>query len=178
MAAAALCVGTLAWHSAPNTAQAREWQQPNAPESSPAIGNWVPTTTRAGENSFVLTLSSSSFVSNAFTYVAWNGLALSTTIVDTTTLSAIVPATNISLPNIALITIVDTGGYSNAENFSVVTPTLVVSGVSPISATAGASATLVVSGVSPISATAGAPRWCLRVMGFTPGRLRTSTASR
>jgi Bacterial Ig-like domain (group 1)/IPT/TIG domain len=145
-ATAALCVGALAWLSAPNTAQAREWQQPNAPDSSPAIGNLVPTTTQAGGPSLVITLSNSSFLSNAITYVAWNGVALSTTIVDTTTLSAIVPAANISLPNNALVTIVDTGGFSNGEPFAVITPTLVVSGVSPISATAGASATLVLTG--------------------------------
>ncbi len=145
-ATAALCVGALAWLSPLNTAQAREWQQPNAPDSSPAIGNLTPTTTQAGGPSLVITLSNSSFLSNAITYVAWNGVALSTTIVDTTTLSAIVPAANISLPNNVLVTIVDTGGFSNGEPFAVVTPTLVVSGVSPISATAGASATLVLTG--------------------------------
>ncbi|NJM40457.1 MAG: hypothetical protein HC853_06685 [Anaerolineae bacterium] len=145
---AAACIGALAYMAtaAPQTAQAREWGQSNNPESLPVIGSLTPTQTQAGGPSFVITLSGSSFVSSALTYVAWNGAALPTTIVDSTTLSALVPATNISQPNIALVTIVDTGGYSSGELFTTFTPTLVVSGAVPLSATAGASATLVLTG--------------------------------
>ena len=59
--ATALCVSALAWMSRPNTAQAREWQQPNVPEALPILGSLSPTTTRAGEAGFVLTLSNSTF---------------------------------------------------------------------------------------------------------------------
>ena len=132
--------------SKPNTAQAREWLQPNAPGALPILGNISPTTTRAGEASLVLTISSSTFISNNFTYAAWNNNALITTIVDSATLSAIVPASYISLPQTAQVTIVDAGGVSNAAPFTVLSPTLVVSGVTPISASAGASVSLVITG--------------------------------
>jgi adhesin/invasin len=110
------------------------------------LGSIAPASALAGESSFVLVVSNSTFISDAFTYVAWNGLALSTTIVNTNTLNAVVPANHISQPTTALITLVDTGGYSNGALFTVFTPTLVISGVVPLSATAGASTTLVMTG--------------------------------
>jgi len=86
----------------------------------------VPGSITPGSSSFTLTVNGSNFVSGAT--VKWNAKSLSTTFVSKSTLTATVPASNVSGPKTALITVVNGtpgGGVSNTVFFPVTLPAFV-----------------------------------------------------
>jgi len=84
----------------------------------------VPTATPPGGSSFTLTVNGTGFVSGSV--VNWNGTPLSTTFVNSSQLTATVPASNIATAGTASITVSSPspgGGTSNLLFFSVSAPT-------------------------------------------------------
>ncbi|HOS48099.1 MAG TPA: hypothetical protein PLG57_05655 [Bacteroidia bacterium] len=127
---------------------------PNNP--TPTLTGINPSSAVAGSSSFTLTVSGSSFISGSI--VKWNGTALTTTFVNASQLTAVVPATNISAAGSATVTVFNPtpgGGTSAGITFTIsvpVNPTPILTGINPSSAVAGSSSfTLTVSGSSFIS---------------------------
>jgi hypothetical protein len=123
----------------------------------PAINNINPTSVFAGSGATLLNISGSGFVSSSL--VEWNGVALSTTYVSGTLLTAQIPASDLSsagTANIAVQNSAPGGGTSTTVAFTInppPNPTPTVISLSPSSATVGASAfTLTVTGTQFISA--------------------------
>jgi YVTN family beta-propeller protein len=86
----------------------------------PALVSLSPASAAAGGSAFVLTLTGTNFVSN--TVVQWNGMALTTTFVSSTQISAIVPSSDIAIAGTASITSFNPapgGGTSNVLGLSV-----------------------------------------------------------
>ena len=84
----------------------------------------VPTATAPGGSSFTLTVNGTGFVSTST--INWNGTPLSTTFVNTSQLTATVPASNIATSSTASITVSSPppgGGVSNVVFFGVSAPT-------------------------------------------------------
>lgn len=84
----------------------------------------VPTATTPGGPAFTLTVNGTGFVSGSV--VNWNGAVLSTTFVNSSQLTATVPASNIAQASTAFITVFSPspgGGTSNVEFFEVSAPT-------------------------------------------------------
>jgi hypothetical protein len=84
----------------------------------------VPTATAPGGLSFTLTVNGTGFVSGSA--VTWNGTPLSTTFVNSSQLTATVPASNIATASTASITVSSPspgGGTSNVLYFAVSAPT-------------------------------------------------------
>ena len=83
----------------------------------------VPTATAPGGSTFILTVNGTGFVSGAV--VNWNGTALATTFVNSSQLTATVPALSIASAGTALITVSNPapgGGTSNVLYFDVSSP--------------------------------------------------------
>ena len=115
--------------------------------ATPVATSLSPASKIVGSGAFTLNVFGNSFAANSV--VNWNGVALTTTFISSTSLSAAVPATNIATIGIDSISVSTTGApRSNALVFEVqATPTPVISTFSPTSANAGGSAfTLSVSG--------------------------------
>lgn len=108
----------------------------------PAISLLAPATATAGGPLFTLTVTGSGFV--AASTVNWNGSALATSYVSATSLTAIVPAANLTSPSSANVTVVTPapgGGTSNTLPFTVgaaPNPVPTVSSLSPNTIGAGA----------------------------------------
>ena len=87
--------------------------------ASPTLSSLSPTTTNAGGAGFTLTVNGQGFLSGAS--VRWNGSALATTtLVSSTQLTATVPASLISSPGTATITVANQGGsISNSLIFNI-----------------------------------------------------------
>src|SRR5262249_43626106 len=98
----------------------------------PAISSISPTCAGAGDPQFTLTVNGTNFVSTSI--VNWNGSALTTTFVSFTQLTATVPASSITNPGTASITVVSPcSATSNALTFPIDdTPSI----TSPLTATA------------------------------------------
>src|SRR5579863_1675448 len=80
----------------------------------------VPDAAPPGGPAFTLTVNGTGFVSGAT--VNWNGVALATTFVNQSQLTAIVPAVNISSAGTASVTVINPapgGGPSNNQYFSI-----------------------------------------------------------
>ena len=91
----------------------------------------VPTAVSPGNNSFVLKVSGTSFVSGAT--IDFNGASLATTFVDSEHVSATVPAANVATARTASVTVVNPapgGGQSNVVYFEVGMPDSTVNFVS------------------------------------------------
>lgn len=85
----------------------------------------VPLSATPGGALFTLTVNGTGFVSGST--VNWNGAGLGTTFVNTSQLTATVPAANIATAGTAAVTVLNPspgGGLSNVESFNIVTPTL------------------------------------------------------
>jgi len=86
-----------------------------------------PETVEPGGGGFLLTVDGSGFVSGA--KVQWNGNALATNFVSNSKLTATVPASDISTPNTASVTVVNPapgGGVSNVVFFEATVPTAAI----------------------------------------------------
>jgi hypothetical protein len=87
----------------------------------PALTSASQTSAVVGSGSFTLTLTGSNFVNG--TIVKWNGVALVTTFVSSTQLTATIPVSDMEVAGIASITIFNPtpgGGASTALTFSIV----------------------------------------------------------
>jgi len=112
--------------------------------SGPAITSINPATVTAGGAAFTLTVNGSGFAAGAV--VQWNGSALTTNVLSSNEVTASVPATDISSPGSAQITVKSGGVASNAATLTIVAgPAL--SSLNPNTITAGsATFTLTVNG--------------------------------
>jgi hypothetical protein len=127
------------------------------PNPTPTISSLSPSSATAGGPAFTLTVSGTQFIPAS--QVLWNGAALATTYVSSTSLSAPIPASDLTSPGTASITVQNPapgGGTSSALSFTVnapPNPVPTISSLSPSSASAGGPAfTLTVSGTQFIPA--------------------------
>jgi hypothetical protein len=137
---------------APGGGTSSAWTFPiNNP--SPAITSLSPASATAGGTAFTLTANGTGFVSGAA--VNWNGIALTTTFVSGTQLTAQVPANDITAAGSVSVTVTNPtpgGGTSGTWAFPINNGLPAISSLSPSSTTAGGAAfTLTVSGASFVS---------------------------
>jgi hypothetical protein len=126
------------------------------PIPTPAITNLFPSNVTAGSQSFTMSISGSSFISDSrgTTFAYWNGAARSTTLnVDTGQLAVTILASDVAVPGIAQVSVANPspGGESIVAATFTIEP-----------AQAGASA---ISSFSPASVNAGQPAFTLNVNG-------------
>ncbi|UPT75284.1 MAG: IPT/TIG domain-containing protein [Elusimicrobiota bacterium] len=124
---------------------------PPPPPAPPSISGLSPSSATAGSAAFTLRVDGANFTADAG--VRWNGATRATTFVSAARLDAAIPASDLSGPGTASITVVSTAGTSNAASFTVSPP--------PVQTPAAPS----ISALSPSSATAGSPAFTLRVDG-------------
>jgi hypothetical protein len=121
----------------------------------PVLAMLSPTTATAGGAGFTLTLTGTNFV--AGTIVEWNGVALATTVVSGTQLTAVVPAIDIAAGGTAALTVLNPapgGGASAAITFTINDPLPTLGSLSPTTATAGGAAfTLTLTGTNFLAGT-------------------------
>ncbi len=115
---------------------------------APILSSISPSSANAGSSAFTLTLTGSSFVNSSV--AQWNGVALTTTYISNTQLTAIVPAATVLNTGSANITVFNPapgGGTSSIQLFSINYPAPVLTAISPSSVTAGSSGfTMVLTG--------------------------------
>jgi hypothetical protein len=105
---------------------------------APALSSISPTSATAGSGQFTITATGSNFVSGSV--VKWKGSALSTTYVSSTQLTATAPASLITTPGTASVTVYTAtpgGGTSSAQTFTINNPVPVLSSINSNSTTAG-----------------------------------------
>lgn len=116
----------------------------------PVLSSISPSSATAGTTGLTLTVTGSNFMPSSV--VNWNGSALTTTHVSVSSLTASVPASDLSTGTDVQVTVVTGspgGGTSNVITLTVNNPAPVLGSISPSSATAGAAAlTLTVTGSS------------------------------
>ena len=86
----------------------------------PVITSINPTSAIAGGSSFILTVSGTNFISGSI--IKWNGTNLTTTYVNATQLTAVVPSANITASGTAAVTVFNAtpgGGTSNGLTFTI-----------------------------------------------------------
>jgi hypothetical protein len=86
----------------------------------PVITSINPTSAIAGGSSFILTVSGTNFISGSI--IKWNGTNLTTTYVNATQLTAVVPSANITASGTATVTVFNAtpgGGTSNGLTFTI-----------------------------------------------------------
>lgn len=111
---------------------------------APNITGISPTSATAGGAGFTLTVNGAGFGSDSV--VSFNGTNLTTTVVNSTQVTAAVPSRLIATPGSASVTVSSGGATSNSVTFTI-NPPPVISSISPTSATAGGAAfTLTVNG--------------------------------
>jgi len=98
-------------------------QAGTSPNPVPVLYPLSPSATVPNSSPYTLTVTGEGFVSGSTVY--WNGSALATTLVSSSKLTATVPATSVSEPNTATITVISPapgGGTSNFQYFVVENP--------------------------------------------------------
>ena len=113
---------------------------------APVLSSLSPSSVAAGGAAFTLTVNGSGFVAGAV--VTWNSQSLPTTFVSSAQLTAQVAAYQIQFAGIQGITVSDSGGTSNALQFT-------VAGTQPA-----------IISVTPPNATAGGPGFALTITGW------------
>src|SRR5262245_3500935 len=122
----------------------------------PAISALSPTSVFAGSGAFTLTVNGSNFVSGSF--VRLNGTPYPTTFVNSSQLTASIPANVVSSPSTQSVTVANPspgGGISNAVNFIVATTltfSYSVSGQAPVAVLPGGTVPLPATEVNTSSA--------------------------
>ncbi len=87
---------------------------------APAIGSLSPNSATAGNGGFVLSVLGSNFIAGSV--VRWNGTDRTTNFVNSTALSAVIPATDLASVGTAVVTVVNPapgGGVSSGQSFSI-----------------------------------------------------------
>ena len=116
----------------------------------PTITSLSPASTTAGGSAFTLTISGTNFISGAT--VQWGSTALTTTFVNATQLTAVVPASLIATASSVSVTVKDSGGTSPAVTFTINSAVPTITSLSPTSVTAGGvEFTLTVNGANFLS---------------------------
>ena len=120
-----------------------------SPNPAPTLATITPTQRPAGSAGFTLAATGTGFIPGV-TVLQWNGANRTTTVVNGTTLNAAIPASDLTTPGSASVTIFNpepSGGTSGALTFTISNPapaiTLLTPNVSPIN---GPAVTLVVTG--------------------------------
>ena len=125
----------------------------NSSNPTPAISAISPTSAAELGSAFTLTVTGTGFIQGS--QAEWNQSGLVTTYVSSTSLSASVPASQLSKSGSASVTVVNPtpgGGTSNAVTFTIGNPVAVLDSVTPASAMAGSSAlTVTISGSNFLS---------------------------
>jgi YVTN family beta-propeller protein len=138
------------------TSQTSSNQPPSpAPNLSPTIATISPNGTVAGGAAFTLTINGTNFVAGSM--VNFGGLALSTTFVNSTQLTAAIPAASIASTGTPAVTVTNPapgGGTSNPLNFSV---------------TSSLNSVPTISVLAPSGVPAGGQPFQLTVIGPNPG---------
>ncbi|MEW5976923.1 MAG: LamG-like jellyroll fold domain-containing protein, partial [Acidobacteriota bacterium] len=120
------------------------------PPPVPVVSGLSPSSALVGGAGFTLTVSGNNFVAGAV--VRWNGSARTTTFVSATELTASIPASDLAVAGTAQVTVVTSGGVSNAQTFTINHPVPSISSISPASRKAGQKAfTLTVTGSNFVS---------------------------
>jgi hypothetical protein len=105
----------------------------------PVVTTMAPSFCQFGAGGFTLQLVGSSFVATSF--MQWNGVPLTTTVVSSTTLTAPIAGSLVTTPGTAAVTVVNPvpgGGLSNAVLFIInPNPVPTITNVTPLSATIG-----------------------------------------
>lgn len=107
----------------------------------PVLSSASPASVIAGSGSFKLTLNGTKFLTNSTVY--FNGLALTPMFVNSTTLTATVPASAVALPGTLFVTVLNPapgGGASNPILFTVIGP--VIQSFTPTSGTVATTVTI------------------------------------
>jgi hypothetical protein len=122
----------------------------------PTVSGLTPNSATAGSAALTVTASGSGFIPASV--IEWNGAALGTAYVSSTSLTAQVPSSDLSSAGTATVAVQNPapgGGMSSAVSFTIVTranPTPSVSSISPSSGTVGGAAfTLTVTGTQFLS---------------------------
>jgi len=116
--------------------------------SAPSVGSVVPNQASVGDAATPIALNGSCFVPGSS--IIFNGVALATTFVNTTQLTATVPAASFAVAGSFLVRAMNPGGATSGDlPFNVLDPVPVLSNISPTAATAGGAAfTLTANGSS------------------------------
>ncbi len=154
LATTAACFSLLSGCGASSTTAAKSGSNPPAPappapaiNPAPAVSSVSPANLVAGSPAQTLTLSGTGFL--AASTVQFNGTALPATFVNATTLQAQVPASALASGAQVPLTVTNPapgGGASPAFGYSVMSPTPLLTALSPQSVPQGASATVTVTG--------------------------------
>jgi len=117
---------------------------------APSLTTISPSLATSGGAAFTLTVNGAHFLTGAV--VKWNSVALTTTFVSASQVTAAVPATDIASPGTASVTVTNTDAQvSNVLTFTI-SPSPTITSLSPTSATAGGAAfTLTVNGAGFVS---------------------------
>ena len=102
----------------------------------PVLTTISPSSTTVSSPAFTLTVKGSNFISSSI--VQWNGSARTTTLVNNTTLTALIPASDLSTVKIASVTVFNAapgGGTSSIQTFTIGNPVPVLTSISPSSTT-------------------------------------------
>ena len=97
--------------------------EPQAPNPVPTVTSISPASVDAGGPSFTLTVTGTGFV--AYSRIMWNGYQLSTTLVDSSTLTATISNWDIATPHTASVSVYNPtpgGGTSSSQTFPVTIP--------------------------------------------------------
>jgi len=119
----------------------------SATNPTPTIASISPGSLVAGSAQQTLTVAGTGFVSSSV--VTFNGAALTTTYGNSTSITAVVPASAISADGTAKVTVVNPapgGGSSVVKSYVITVPTPAVTGLSPQTVPQAAATTITVSG--------------------------------
>jgi hypothetical protein len=108
---------------------------------APTLVSLNPNSAAAGGSAFALTVNGANFVGGSS--VRWNGVDLATTFVNSTQLTAIVPASNLAVAGTASVTVFNPapgGGTSSPLIFTITNSAPALVSLNPNSATAGGNA--------------------------------------
>ena len=125
----------------------------SAPQQA-AITQLNPSSAIAGGPEFVLTITASEF-DTATVRVLWDGAQLADSgAVNTTTVTATIPAANIAVAGFVPVVLTDTvNGATNPLTFTILNPLPAISAVDPVSVTAGDGFTLTITGTGFVTST-------------------------
>ena len=104
---------------------------------APTLTNISPNSATAGSGNTMITLTGTNFVSNST--AEFNGIAIATTFVNATKLTAVIPAADLTTVGTEPITVVNPGpgGTSAAQTFTINNPTPTLTSISPTFTTFG-----------------------------------------
>lgn len=91
----------------------------------PNIDNLSPVSAEAGGNEFTLTVNGGNFLSSSV--VRWNNMNRQTTFISSRQLTAAITAADIATTGTAVVTVSNPDGPSNAGNFTIAPPSIVLS---------------------------------------------------